>query len=224
MEGRRIIAVLRSAGEFAPRHVRAMQRQLARWAPTARFTCLSDVAIPGVECIQLNDKWPDWWCKMALFRPEIRGGFLCTDLDNVFLGPLDDILAVDKYTTQIGESNALAYYPEEVRAAVWAEWVKDPEGHMRKWHPETTPNKGQFGDGGFVKSLMSAEQHWEELLPGQVLNLVKLRTPRHPHTTWAMPTWPLKIRDVPKDTRVLLCYRPWRPWTLPAFQRLYQEK
>lgn len=224
MAGRRVLAVLRSSPDFQPRHVQALQRQLKRWAPDAQLVCLSDVEVPRVETVPLRHNWPDWWCKMEAFRPDICGDFLLTDLDNIFVGPLDDILGVGNYTTQLGESNALAYYPAEVCDVIWRQWIQDPEGHMQKWRPETTPNPGQFGDGGFIKSLLTAEQHWEELLPGQVLNLSKLRKPRHPNTTWANPTWPLKVKDVPEDTRVLLCYRPWRPWTLPAFRGLYQEK
>lgn len=158
---------------------------------------------------------------MEMFRPDIAGDFLCTDLDNVFLGPLQDILAVDKYTTQSGESNALAFYPKAVRDMVWAEWIKDPEGHMYRFHPSRSVVRNSFGDGGYVKSLIHAEQHWEELLPGQVVNIattmVSVKTP--PNSPWTpRRRWPLKPIDLPKDMRVLLCARPHRPWLLPVLR------
>ena len=184
-----------------------MQRQLARWAPGAELVCLSDVDVPGVRCARLKYGYPDWWCKMEIFRPEIRGDFLLTDLDNVFVGPLDDILNVNTYVTQRGESNALAYMTEDVRAAVWEEWMRDPAGHMKKWTSKNTPIRGQYGDGGYVHSLMCATKHWEDLFPGQVTNIAQIG---------------IAAKGIPAaiglDTRVLLCWRPHRPWKVPTLR------
>ena len=224
MKGRRVLAVLRSSPDFQPRHVQAMQRQLAKWAPDAEFECLSDVPVPGVKCTPLKYDWPDWWVKMELFRPDIRGDFLCTDLDNVFLGPLDDILAVDKYTNQRGDSNALAYYPQDVCDLVWKEWIKDPARHMHDWDPRNTPFIQQFGDGGYIKSLLTAEQHWEELLPGQVVNIAFTGKGRsHPNDVWTRRQIARRLVDLPQGLRVLLCARPTRPWRMPMFNKLYGE-
>jgi hypothetical protein len=154
---------------------------------------------------------------MSAFDPAIRGDFLLTDLDNIFVGSLDDIVRVDTYTTQQGESNALAFYPEDVRAAIWKEWIRDPQAHMDYWHPHKTPVKHQFGDGGFIKSLMTAQTHWEDLLPGQVtnLNVIGGRT-GEPH----MPFMPLcRSLQLPPNARVLLCWRPHRPWRVPMLRR-----
>lgn len=225
MKGRRVLAVLRNSPEFQPRHVQAMQRQLARWAPGTTLTCLSDVDVPGVECIPLKHHWPDWWCKLEAFRPDIGGDFLLTDLDNVFLGPLDDVLSVDKYTTQVGESNALAYYPQDVCELIWKDWISDTARHMDFWHPSRTPVRQQFGDGGYIKSLVTAQQHWEELLPGQVVNIAftgKGRT--HPNDMWTRRRIASRLVDLPKGIRVLLCARPTRPWHMPMFRSLYEEK
>lgn len=220
MENKRIFSVLRSGGDFAVKHVQAMHRQLGKWAPGTPFVCLSDVEVPGVPCIPLKYDWPGWWAKMALFDPEIKGDILCTDLDNVILGPLDDILSVTEYTTQRGQSNALAYYPEAVRAAIWAEWIKDPAGHMERFEQHKSAVRHRFGDGGYIATFFTAKQCWEELFPGQVMNIVeKLEGHRAPTTgPWRAREWPLRIKDIPKDTRVFLCYQPWRPWLLPVFK------
>ena len=74
--------------------MRRLQRNVARFSPPHRFVCLSDVPIKDVETVPLKHDWPGWWSKMALFDPAIEGDIFCTDLDNVFLGPLDDILGV----------------------------------------------------------------------------------------------------------------------------------
>lgn len=219
---KRVVCVLRSSPEFQPRHVEALQRQLAKWAPSAKLVCLSDVAVPGVECIPLKYNWPDWWCKLEVFRPDVRGDFLLTDLDNVFLGPLDDVLSIGTYTTQLGESNALAFMTEGVRDQVWREFIRDPAYHMNFWHPLKTPVRNQFGDGGFIKSLATANTHWEEELPGQVINISQLGgRSGEPH----LPFMPLlRSAFMPPDARVLLCWRPHRPWNVPAFRRfgMYQ--
>lgn len=217
MKGRRILAVLKSGPEFRAAYVQAMQRQLARWAPDAEFVCLSDVVVPGVQCIPMKHDWPDWWCKMNAFSPDLRGDFLLTDLDNIFIGPLDDILDIGTYTTQKGESNALAYMTEDVRAAVWEEWIRDPVAHMDYWHPLKTPVKNQFGDGGFIKSRMSAIKHWEDDLPGQVMNIHQLGMTRHQNKFMPLPL--LRSAILPPEARVLLCWRPHRPWRVPALRR-----
>lgn len=213
---KRVIAVLRSSPDFSGRHVQALQRQLAKWAPEAKLTCLADVNVPGVECISLQHAWPDWWCKMEIFRPDIRGDFLLTDLDNIFVGPLDDILGVKDYTTQLGESNALAYMTEDMRAAVWDEWIRDPQAHMNYWHPVTTPIKGQFGDAGFIKAQLHAKQHWEEMFPNQVINIALLNARKH---SPPMPLSMLRSQQLPPNARVILCWRPWRPWRVPMLRR-----
>ncbi|HEV2551794.1 MAG TPA: hypothetical protein VGU20_31075 [Stellaceae bacterium] len=214
---KRVLTVLRASEEFQPRHVLALKRQLTRYTPDAEMVCLSNVDVPGVKCIRAKYDWPDWWSKMEMCRPDIRGDFLLSDLDNVFVGSLDDILSIGMYTTQKGESNALAYMTEEVRARIWEEWMKNPEGHMHFWHPRNTPVKTQFGDGGFIKSLMSADSHWEDALPNQVINIAWLgltRSGRQP--------WPLRLDRsmiLPPEARVLLCWRPWRPWKVPLLRR-----
>lgn len=212
-----MLTVLRSSAEFQPRHVQALQRQLARWAPDAKLVCMSDVDVPGVERIPLKYDWPDWWCKMNIFHPDVRGDFLLTDLDNIFVGPLDDVLSVSKYTTQLGESNALAHMTEDMRSVVWDEWIRDPVYHMNYWNPRNTPVKHQFGDAGFIKSQLHAKQHWEDLFPDQVINISQIGgRSREPH----MPFMPLlHSLMLPPEARVLLCWRPHRPWNVPAFRR-----
>ena len=103
----RIVSVLQTralhelhhgSSEFKVEHVQALQKQLAKWAPEATFECLSDVDVPGVECTKLEHNWPGWWAKMNLFSPNMPGDFLFIDLDTVIIGPINDILAVDKLT------------------------------------------------------------------------------------------------------------------------------
>jgi hypothetical protein len=216
---KRIFTVLRSGGDFRPEHVRALHRQAQHQALGVPFTCLSDVPIEGVNCIPLKYDWPGWFAKMELFRPDIAGDFLCTDLDNVFLGPLGDILSVTEYTTQRGQSNALAFYPEAIRRQIWAEWIKDPQGHMYRFDQCRSELRHRFGDGGYIASVVTADQCWEDLFPDQVMNIVEFAPAlKLASAPWRRSLWPMRIQDIPEETRVFLCYRPWRPWLLPVFQ------
>ena len=60
--------------------------------------------------------------------------------------------------------------------------------------------------------------YWEELLPGQVINIVSLRLLTPLGVRW--------IHNWPKDTRMILCGGPQhRPWKMHMFWklRLYGE-
>lgn len=65
-----------------------------------RFICLSNCPgepkNPNIEIIPLKHNWPAWWSKIELFRPDIPGDrFLYIDLDNIPVGPLDDLVTLD---------------------------------------------------------------------------------------------------------------------------------
>jgi hypothetical protein len=220
---KRVLTVLRSGGEYTPAHVRAMQRQVAQWAPGALFRCLSDVAIPGVETIPLRHKWPGWWAKLELFRPDIGGGYLFTDLDNVILGPIDDMFRVT-YTTQRHGWNALMYVPRyfSVGQKAYETFAYDPDHWSEKF--KSAPYAVPFGDAGFVNQYVRGDA-WEDVVPGQVVNIVEL-IPKQPlldRTNVNPRCWPYRLP--PENTRVVLCAnKNRRPWKLKMFQDLYQEK
>lgn len=219
---KRVLTVLRSGGEYGPQHVLAMQRQIAQWAPDASFACLSDTEIPGVTCIPLRHDWPRWWPKLELFRPDIPGGFLFTDLDNVVCGPIDDMFR-GVYTTQEHGWNALMYVPADfpLGRAAYEEFKTDPMGYREKF--VSAPYAVPFGDAGFVNQFVRGDA-WEHVLPGQVVNIVNLlcRWPYyHPKTNPKI--YPFRLPD--EDTRVVLCANKHRrPWNIKMFEHLYQEK
>lgn len=217
-----VVTVLRSGGEFNAAHVQAMQRMVKQWAPPGTmFKCLSDIDIPGVECLPLKHDWPDWWAKLELFRPDIEGDFLFTDLDNVIVGPMDDLFQGRGWppVLQRGGWTALMWLPANVRHHVWNWFMEQPADWMRIYAKENRPKLngiGNYGDAGFISNAL-VYSCWEDLFPGQVINIVELRL-----------LTPLGIRWVhnwPKDTRMILCGQPYRPWKLPLFwkYRLWGE-
>lgn len=202
---KRVLTVLRSGGDFWPEHVYAMQRQIARWAPDARFACLTDFHIPGVECLSLRHNWPGWWSKIEMFR---FGGFLYTDLDNIVLGPIDDLFT-GRYTTQRGGWNALAYVPVGMYELYYD--FRHAPGEYMALHEADVPGK-PYGDAGYIASKLPG-LHWEDVVPGQVCNIAELRAP-----------WPFRRTRPPPETKVLLCSRRYgRPWDLPEWRDLYAE-
>lgn len=193
-----VLTVLRSGGEYGPQHVQAVQRQVAKWAPDARFTCLSDLRIRGIECISLRSNWPGWWSKIELFRSDVPDDFLYTDLDNVILGPLD-FAWPNEFTADIGFS-FFRVTPDVDRQFVHEQFRRRPGYHMAEWNPGTRQD-GKFGDAAFLRSQCSLDPaNWSS----DVRNVVDLSPP----CPWRLP--PLVL---PADVRVLLCggkrRRPW---------------
>ncbi len=215
MENRRVLTVLRSGGEYMPWHVHALQRQVKEHAPDARFQCLTDVDIPGVETIPLLYGWPGWFAKIEMLRADIGGGFLYSDLDNVILGPIEEFFRRHRYTTQRGGWNALAYIPEGGAQEYVEEFKHAPGEHMMQHAPSGVQNK-PFGDAGFMAARMSGPC-WEDVLPGAVVNICEIHS-RAP--------WPFKRsrNPLPPETKVLLCSAMYgRPWQMPEFLSLYVE-
>jgi len=77
-----VASVLRSGGDFEPKHVYALQKMCAKYLPPHEFVCLSDVDL-NCETIPLLHDWVGWWAKMELFR---LPSALYFDLDTVLTG------------------------------------------------------------------------------------------------------------------------------------------
>lgn len=194
--------------EFKVEHVQSLQRQLEKYAPFVDFECLSNVNVPGVECIPLKHDYPGWWAKLELFRPDYPGDFLFLDLDTVITGPLDDILAVRKLTLlrdfyrdgkklKEGLGGGLIYLPEDERAPVWDFWAQQPQLRMREY------SRGdQFL---FEKFYLQSAARWQDVVPGQVVS------------------WKVHCgRGVPLDARIVCFHGVPRPWSVGQFLHLYR--
>jgi hypothetical protein len=71
---------------YTPREVVKYKAMVERHLPDCKFRCLSNVPIPGVECIPLNGGMVGWWPKMELFRPDLPSGRnLYFDLDTLIV-------------------------------------------------------------------------------------------------------------------------------------------
>jgi hypothetical protein len=209
-----VVTVLRSGGDFLPWHVQMMQRKVEYYSPPGtRFVCLSDIRVPGVECIALEKGWPGWWSKMELFRPDLDlGEFVFTDLDNVILGSLEHILMPrDQFVLQRGGWTALMHVPDsDLPGMMWDIFENDPDFQMWRF---ANQSRSPYGDAGFIAEHLPHALYWEDMLAGQVVNIVEVLTPLGP-----------RLHKLPANARVLLCGGvKRRPWLLPGFRRLYGE-
>ena len=190
----RILCVLRSGGDFTPEHVKRLQAQLAAVGETD-FACLSDVAIEGVETIELLHDWPGWWAKMELFRPDLRGDFLFLDLDVSIVGPIEDLdvgrlaLMRDVYRPG-GLQSAVMFLPESERGVIWPEWSRSPEQWRARYR--------RGGDQAFLERFwLRRAKRLQDLAPGRVVS------------------YKADVRDgrgLPESARVICFHGKPRPW------------
>lgn len=159
------ICVLRSGGEYRPRHVQWLADQVPG------LVCLSDVPVPGIETIPLVSEWPGWWSKIELFRPDIDGDLLYLDLDTVVLGDLEPFelagattMVSDFYRLDLPNSS-LMYIAEADKSAVWESFNAGPTGHMMRCRTRSC-----WGDQGFLQGVLPDAQRWQEVLPGKVVS------------------------------------------------------
>lgn len=79
--------------KYTVEEVQKWKAMALRHLPDAKFRCLSNVDIPGVEVVPLE--YPDliaWWAKMALFAPNMpEGRNVYFDIDTLLLRKIDGI-------------------------------------------------------------------------------------------------------------------------------------
>lgn len=196
--------------EYGPKHVVALQEQLAKWAPLATLECLTDYPrIPGVVTHPLRHGWPGWWSKLELFDPELPGDFLFMDLDTVIVGPIDDILAVEKLTMlrdfyrdgkklKEGLGSGLMYIPGDARRGIWGMWRQQPQLNMRVY---------PAGDQRLLEKFwLNTADRWQDVVPDQVVS-------------WKVHC---KADVVPSEARVICFHGKPRPWEVGRFLHLYR--
>lgn len=210
LQTRALNALHHGSSEYTAKHVQALARQIEQYAPFAQFQCLSDVKVDGVETLPLTHKWPGWWSKLELFRPDLRGDFLFMDLDTVIVGSLDDIASVSKLTMlrdfyrdgkklKEGLGSGLMFLPESARSVVWDDFTTNPSLAMRL--------HARGGDQTLLEThYMHPAARWQDEVPGQVVS------------------WKVNCaRGVPPDARIICFHGQPRPWAVGQFLHLYRD-
>lgn len=82
-----IVTVLRSGGDYKPKHVMAIAEMCARLMPEHRFVCMADCDV-SCETIRLQTDWPRWWPKIEMFREFKDQPTIYIDLDTILFKPI----------------------------------------------------------------------------------------------------------------------------------------
>ncbi|ESX86212.1 hypothetical protein [Mesorhizobium sp. LNJC405B00] len=191
-----VACVLRSGGEFEPRHVVRLFNQVTEHLQGAQFRCFSDVDVQGFEVIPLQHGWPGFWAKMELFRPELPDDWLYFDLDTSIVGSLADMAAVegpvilrDCYRPG-GLAAGIMAIPQSIKAAVWEAFIAAPADHMQRF----------ADDQEFLESCLGVDWRlWQDICPGQLCSY-KMDVQR--------------LGCVPAGTRVVFFHGKPRPWEI----------
>jgi hypothetical protein len=193
-----VATVLKTGGDFKPEHVILLRDQIARHTPAAKFICLSDVAIDGVNTIPLVMGWPGWWSKIELFRP----GIFCEpvvyfDIDTVILS---DVAGFERMNLTMledplhgGPASGIMAWGYDY-SHVFQALCEYPSA-MTYYHQH-----GYWGDQGFIRDNCRV-----------IIELFKDKTASYKvHAQHA----------IPNDTAVLYFHGYPRPWDTDIYKRV----
>ena len=215
-----VFTTLRSGGEFLPKHVQVLAREVLAHSPAGTtFSCLSDVDVPGVHTIPLKTDWPTWWAKMELCDPEIAGDLLFMDIDTVIVGPIDDFLT-GPFTTFRG-CGALHLWSRADRDVIWDIFRPNAKRIIEEYWGEDIFLRAvwtnqfalpkTFADTDADK--LACGRQWTLDPPGQLLFRGK-----RPLRAFFCPR-PIVLQP---DTRLVMFQGAPRPWRTPEFRHLYR--
>lgn len=212
---RNIVCVLKTGGwmngghnvEYRPEHVQRLANEVYRemYGEPYQFICMSDVSVPGVQTIPLQDNLPGWWSKIELFRAFEQAFFL--DLDTTLCGDLRKLVNYPHRFTVLRNLTALSSTTNTKRigsgvmawegdySKIYRTFMRHPQVHM-----DDCRTSEKWGDQGFIQSMGFPMDRWQDLFPG------------------AVRSYKYDSRDgmMPKGT-VVCCYhgQP-KPWDAPV--------
>lgn len=202
-----IALVLRSGGIYQPKHVVELVRQIRQYDRSIGCTCLTDMSIKSqdINTIALAYRWPSWWSKMELFRPDIRGDLLYLDLDTVVLGSLSDLLRVKQramlrdFYRPSGLGSGVMVLPEAERGAIWDAFYANPGRAMQR--------SVLKGDQDFLERFWLNDEtlRIQDVVPGQVVSY-KVHCKQ----------------GVPAGARAVCAHGKPKLWDVPEFKHLYE--
>lgn len=171
-----VLCVLRSGGEYTAELVHRLQRAVARHLSVPhRFASLSDVAVPGVDWIQLKHDWPGWWSKIELFRPGVvNGPTLYLDLDTVLVGSIDkladlphDFAIMRNFNMPHMPGSAVMWFKDKAPAKVYEAFADDPDYYIGQYSDRT---QGCYlGDQAFIWDVLDRKvKYLSDDVPGLI--------------------------------------------------------
>jgi hypothetical protein len=159
--------------------------------------------------IPLKYRWPGWWSKLELCRPDIKGDILFLDLDSLVVGSLREIARTDRLTLlrdfyrdgvrrTEGLQSSVMFLPEGHRRCVWDVFAADPRGVMAR--------HTHGGDQRFLEEfwLLRADR-WQDVVPGQIVSL-KVHCQK----------------GIPANARIVCAHGRPKFWELPEYANYYE--
>lgn len=202
--GLTVACVLRSGGEYGPRHVQVLAAQVSHFMPQARFACLTDVNVPGVDCLPLAFNWPGWWSKVELFD-HFKDRTLYLDLDTVLLGDMsplaDGAFRMCLHPRQISHTDKRRPWLSPVMS--WqGDYSQIPFAfeQMGSRVMATYHTAEQWGDQAFIAERAG--------LLGQILDFPALAVAHYRYECVGRDPAPQRVRAV-------VFAAPHRPWNVP---------
>lgn len=204
-----LLTVLRSGGEYTAAHVERLRAQIGK----TQMHTISDV--PCRNRIPARYRYPGWWAKMELFRPDIQGHVLYLDLDSTVVGDLSPFTGLSRSTILSdfyrpeNMQSSMMFLRQEDRARIWAAWHGNEQAIIESYR---TRRVGFNGDQNFIQDVCErdgiAMQRFQNVLPFHVISY-KCDIMRHtqPHTRW-QDTW----RKTHHRARVVIFHGRPRPW------------
>lgn len=148
-----VVTVLKSGGDYLPEHVYRLKNQVDLHQPSARFVCLSDLAL-DCETIPLKHDYPGWWSKIELFREGLFSGHVIyLDLDTDVVGPLDPLVRTcftmlsDFYKPHQPASGVMAWIGDAPNS-VYETFRTDDQDWMNRYK-----TSARWGDQGFIRDF-----------------------------------------------------------------------
>ena len=149
---------------YKPDDVVKFQRMAARWLPGAKFRCLSNVPVPGVQCIPLTSGFEGWWPKVELWRPDLpEGRSVYFDLDTLIIRDPAPIVNFEAPFAAIMPGPGVGSGDQDDPHAPepWKPW-KDQEGFMRVPRYQTSVMVWDSGYG---------HKFWHSFMPTHKIRL-----------------------------------------------------
>lgn len=132
-----VILVCRSGGDYGPRSVARLQKQID--LPIIVLTDFDADNFEGVEVRKLRHNWPGWWSKIEFFREDLHYlDCLYLDLDVVVLDSLKDMKR-DGFAMWVdplghGFNSSVMFKPKEADTGyLYNEFKASPRKFMREF-------------------------------------------------------------------------------------------
>lgn len=177
-QNKTIICVLRSGGVYGADYVRKLNYAAVNASKKEiRFVCLTDFdSIDFCEVIPLKHKWPGWWSKIELFRPDLNlGKAIYFDLDVLILKEIEALINISEiipfamlrgWNTKSGihPSSSIMCGRFDMYSNIYEVYKKNPK--QERFGVRQNKGAGMSGDQGFITEFVGYDvPYLQDLLP-----------------------------------------------------------